>query len=111
MAALVKPASLFFLFVFLVISVDCVDDTLSEELYISSLNDGHVLSHFQFTTLWNSSILKPKTKTCKNSPFPYLSYPLFTNYRCILITGVFRFLQITVGTRQFTDKTINRHVF
>ena len=69
MAALVKPASLFFLFVFFVISVGCVDDTLSEELYISSLNDGHVLSHFQFSTLWNSSILKPKTKTCKNSPF------------------------------------------
>ena len=26
----------------------------------------------------------------------YVSYPLFTKYRCKLITGVFRFLQMTV---------------
>ena len=26
----------------------------------------------------------------------FVKYPLFTNYRCTLITGVFRFLQMTV---------------
>ena len=37
------------------------NDQFSEELYINSMNDGHVLSHFQFTTLWNSSIADQNT--------------------------------------------------
>ena len=37
------------------------NDEFSEELYINSMNDGHVLSHFQFTTLWNSSIVDQNT--------------------------------------------------
>ena len=37
------------------------NDEFWEELYINSLNDGHVHSHFQFTTLWNSSIADKNT--------------------------------------------------
>ncbi|XP_052817440.1 GPI transamidase component PIG-T-like [Mya arenaria] len=38
-----------------------VDDSFTEELYIKSLERGHVLNHFQFTTLWNSSISDENT--------------------------------------------------
>ncbi|KAL4234028.1 hypothetical protein ACF0H5_005682 [Mactra antiquata] len=37
------------------------DDAFYEELFIKSLEKGNVLSHFQFTTFWNSSISDPET--------------------------------------------------
>ena len=67
MAAYVKqkPASYIFAIIFcVIIAAQCIeDDSFTEELYISSLNGGHVLSHFQFTTVWNSTITNPNT--CK----------------------------------------------
>lgn len=38
-------------------------DAFYEELFVKSMANGHVLNHFQFTTLWNSSI--SDDNTCK----------------------------------------------
>ena len=45
----------------------------------------------------------------------FVMYPLFTNSRCILITGVFRFLQMTVACdiiiRKFPLNIVNNAFF
>ena len=37
-----------------------VNDDFKEELLIKPLSSGHTYFHFQFTTLWNSSIDNPE---------------------------------------------------
>jgi phosphoheptose isomerase len=57
-----KPA---FPVVLLSLFVHCINaasnDAFYEELFIKSLEKGNVLNHFQFTTIWNSSISEEET--------------------------------------------------
>ena len=66
-ARMESPAKTFVLLVCALLSIRSAqtlkNDKFSEELYINSMNNGHVLSHFQFTTLWNASIADQNTCT------------------------------------------------
>ena len=57
-----KPA---FLVAILSFFMQCIsaanEDAFYEELFIKSLEKGNVLNHFQFTTIWNSSISDEST--------------------------------------------------
>lgn len=69
-AMLGKPVDIFVVWAFLCCfccksAVTAIEDKFTEELYIRSLYKGHVLNHFQFTTLWNSSV--SDENACKGS--------------------------------------------
>ena len=61
-ARMTAPAAVFiFVIVTAGIAQASKDDRFTEELYINSLDDGHIMKHFQFTTIWNASISDQNT--------------------------------------------------
>lgn len=66
-----KSTFLFFLFlVNLSFTIGIHNDNFSEELYVKPFSSGHVMFHFQFTTVWNVSIDKPES--CKHTLYTFL---------------------------------------
>lgn len=62
------PFLLFLALVNFSFTIGIHNDNFSEELYVKPFSSGHVMFHFQFTTVWNVSIDKPES--CK--------HPLYT---------------------------------
>ncbi|XP_045191639.2 GPI transamidase component PIG-T-like [Mercenaria mercenaria] len=56
-----KPAFVFTFILYAILAGVRSEDAFYEELYIKSMEKGNVLNHFQFTTVWNSSISDDET--------------------------------------------------
>lgn len=56
------------------------NDNFSEELYVKPFSSGHVMFHFQFTTVWNVSIDKPES--CKHTLYTVLFPMGLISYLC-----------------------------
>eukprot|EP00105_Crassostrea_gigas_P027835 XP_011449302.1 PREDICTED: GPI transamidase component PIG-T [Crassostrea gigas] len=55
------PFLLFLALVNFSLTIGIHNDNFSEELYVKPFSSGHVMFHFQFTTVWNVSIDKPES--------------------------------------------------